>query len=236
MWFITNNDVESVAENEVWDPAKGGYKEDGGDRLGNWLVGMLSGGSDRKGEIDALVKAKYVKNLQEDYGNRIDKYGNVAGMETISDSMLSTLTPEQLDRKLLNNQATKDARSSVVESYGLNPDEFVGMTDAASIKGKGLRLYNQAQKQEAKDNITEQRIYNEGLNEREQIRNDRIRAENRADNAQARTENLEFRRDNMNLNHTRLARQDAIAAKDLRDKNIMMLLTGFQNVAQNFTV
>ena len=246
-WFITGNDVENVAKNEVYDPATGGYKEDGGDRFSNWLVGMLSGGSDRKGEIDALTRAAHVKKLQTEFGSDIDKYGKVQGMETINDDSLSKLTSAQLKRKIDNNKETKTALNYASEVYGIDPSEFAGMTDGSTIKGKAAKLYKDAEvdkvetkrktlRDEAADDLKELRVYEEGKTNRENIRNDRITAENRALQAQQRTADLELRRDNMNMQYAQMARRDRMDAKDRKDKNIMLLMQGLAGIATGFTV
>ena len=247
MWGLFGLDAESVAKNEVYDPTTGGYKEDTGDRLGNWIVGGLSGGSDRKAEIDKLLKAAHVKKLQTDYGKAIDKYGKVQGMETINADSLASLDSAQLGRKLNNNKETKDALNYVVEAYGLDPSEFAGVTDASTIRGKGASLYKEAEvskaeerrqklKTEAETKLKGERIYQEGLTERANIRNDRITADNRALDAQQRTADLELRRDNMNMNYAQMARRDRMDAKDRKDKNIMMLMQGLMGITKSFTI
>jgi hypothetical protein len=247
MWGLFGLDAESVAKNEVYDPTTGGYKEDIGDRLGNWIVGGLSGGSDRKAEIDKLTKAAHVKKLQTDYGTAIDKYGKVQGMETINADSLASLDSAQLGRKLNNNKETKDALSYVSETYGLDPSEFAGVTDASTIRGRGAKEYKDAEvekveqqrlklKGEAETKLKSDRIYQEGLTTRQNERLDRKDAQAALLRSQEKSDALELRRDNMNMNYATMARRDRMDAKDRKDKNIMMLMQGLAGIATGFTV
>ncbi len=258
MWGLFGLDVESVAKNEVYDPSTGGYKEDVGDRLGNWIVGGLSGGSDRKAEIDKLTKAAHVKKLQDNYGSAIDKYGKVQGMETINKDSLARLDSAQLDRKLNNNKETKDALSYVSETYGIDPSSFAGVTDAATIKGKGAKQYQKAEEQkaetkrlkllqEAEGRLAESRQYEAGLRadtrkHEAQLRSEDRRLQMERDSrqdlirAEERKDNLELRRDNMNLEYARLAQADRQKAADRKDKAIMMLMQGLGNLGTAFTI
>ena len=247
MWGLFGLDAESVAKNEVYDPTTGGYKEDIGDRFGNWVVGGLSGGSDRKAEIDKLTKAAHVKKLQTDYGTAIDKYGKVQGMETINADSLASLDSAQLGRKLNNNKETKDALSYVSETYGLDPSEFDGVTDASTIRGRGAKNYKDAEvekveqkrqllKTEAETKLSSDRIYQEGLTTRQNERLDRKDAQAALLRSQEKGDALELRRDEMNLNYARMARQDRNDMKDRKEKNIMMLMQGLTGIATGFTV
>lgn len=139
-WGLVNLDVDSVAEKEVYDPKTGRYKEDVGDRLGNWVVGMLSGGSDRRGQIDEKVQERYLDKLEDDFGEELDKYGNVHGYSRIGREELKSLSEAQLKREIAKRKATKDARSNVIEQYSLDPNKFLDITDPAKILGRGARL------------------------------------------------------------------------------------------------
>lgn len=261
-WGLFGLDVENVAKNEVWDPTKGGYKEDVGDRFGNWIVGALSGGSDRKAEIDALVKAAHIKNLEDTYGADIDKYGTVQGMETISRDDLAKLDSAELNRKLLRNKSTKDALSYVTEAYGIDPSEFAGITDPATIKGKGAKQYNknqenkgetkyQQRRQESKDDsaallkeqnsradalLRAQNNRQDFLLEQQNLRADRRDAQARLDRLENRRMTADTNRMSMQLEYDRMAQNDLYRQQDKKDKALMMLLQGLGNLGAAFTI
>tara|TARA_B100001093_G_C26764093_1_gene987062 strand:+ start:428 stop:1153 length:726 start_codon:yes stop_codon:yes gene_type:complete len=240
VWSIVGLDVENVAKNEVWDPSKGSYKEDPGDRFGNWLVGMLSGGSDRKGEIDKLVKEAHIKRLEDKSGGRIDKYGNVQGMKPITRDDLSKLDQAQLTRKLDNNKETKDALNFVAENYGIDPTEFIEITDPSTIRGRGARQFRKNEEEDAENKfnrrLQQQTSREDFLAGQANLRQDKRDERARLDRLENRRMTMETNRQTMQLEYARMAQNDRNRLQDKRDKALMLLIQGLGGVANAFNL
>jgi len=131
MWDYLGLTPEKIAEDETWDPIKGKRTRDTGDKVGDAVMGFLTG-TDYAKEVQKHTKTNHVDHLTKYYSDRIKKTKGLEGYDDIGD--LSKLSAEKLDQELKNREATRNARSTFkVKTGGTDADLDLTVTDPGTI-------------------------------------------------------------------------------------------------------
>jgi len=128
---------EQVAENETWDPKKGKRTKDLGDRVGDGILSVLTG-TNYGERVQEATKGQYLENMEDLYGDRINKTKNVTGYQSIGD--LTRLTDRKINQELENREKTQAARSQAAVTTGLSRDNFLESTDPGTILASATKL------------------------------------------------------------------------------------------------
>ena len=213
---------EQVAERELqdYDVKKGARDVTFGDQIGDGIMSLLTG-KDYAKEVAQKTKDLYVDGLKDRAGARLDRTRNVAGYENLTDGQLASMSDNQLNAALEDREATKAARSLAAATTGLDRGQFLAATDAGEIKALAAKYVKDEADKKTKDaeNKADQRYYDD-RRDRLMDRQDARRAENRR----------------YELEIMRLQQADKQKAQDRRDRMIMTLMSGLNNLGQAFTI
>jgi hypothetical protein len=184
-----------------------------GDRVGDLLTGQGS-------VIDAGVRTKYVNDLKETYGNRIDRV-----LKALPN--LSTTNPDALKitdstiGKVLDDKLTALEADAAERSTAINLVRSKGYGDEIGTKTTD-QLYqfmgdkSRAKEKETKDETREiRRLENAINNRRLDIQQSQLTGQQAYENR-------------------RLDMQDARDARSARDKQLMMIIQGLNAFGQGF--
>lgn len=213
---------EQVAERELqdYDAKKGARDVTFGDQIGDGIMSLLTG-KDYAKEVAQKTKDLYVDGLKEKAGARLDRTRDVVGYENLTDGQLASMTHNQLKAALDDRAATKDARSFIAAQTGLDRGQFLATTDPGEIKALGAKyVKDEADKKEQKAETKEENRYIDLRRDQLMDRQDARRSENRR----------------YELEVMRLQQADKLKAQERRDRMIMTLMSGLQNLGQAFTI
>ena len=184
-----------------------------GDRVGDLLTGQGS-------VIDAGVRTKYVNDLKETYGNRIDRVLKaLPNLSTtnpdalkITDSTIGKVLDDKLTA-LEADAAERSAAINLVRSKGYG-DEIGSKTTDQLYQFMGDK--SRAKEKETKDETREiRRLENAINNRRLDIQQSQLTGQQAYENR-------------------RLDMQDARDARSARDKQLMMIIQGLNAFGQGF--
>jgi hypothetical protein len=235
--------IEKNAERELlsYNPRTGQREKDLGDYLGDFFLRTGS-------ELDKATKDAYVRNLEDNYGTNIRRYGNVVGGEDVSN--LSSLSAEQLNRRLLANKELKSARSQAGAETGRDITEFQNLNTAEAVRARASKLIKDELDEKVRKKETKEKSrYDESIRYRDdqnnlmeeirqQTRTDQLGREkqgelNRLQDRQLSAQNNQMM---MQLEYARMSQADRQRTADRRDQAIMALLSGLGNLGAAFTV
>ena len=240
--------VEENAEREysTYKPGKG-RKKDLGDHIGDFLTG-------RGAAIDRAVEQEHVNRLKKAYGTTVGELNaqpnvNIGPLTKDTDS---TVLEQQIAVAKPKAQAYKDmkldaARNNVIIDPTKITDAATGYAHInAEVKAEKERERLKL-KREAEEKLASDRIYTEGLAERQNaradaredrmlLREDRKDERARLDRLEERKMNMELRGDEMKFKYAQLAQQDKMARQDKKDRAMMALIQGLGNLGAAFTI
>ena len=139
---------EQIAEGESWDPKKGKRTKDLGDRVGDGIMSVLTG-TNYGERVQEATKGQYLENMQDLYGDRINKTKNVTGYQSIGN--LTRLTDRKINQELENREKTQAARSKAAATTGLSRDNFLESTDPGTILASATKLVKDEKDQKERD-------------------------------------------------------------------------------------
>jgi len=128
---------EQIAEGESWDPKKGKRTKDLGDRFGDGIMSVLTG-TNYGERVQEATKGQYLENMEDLYGDRINKTKGVVGYDDIGD--LSRLTDRKIEQELKNRELTQAARSKAAATTGMDRSNFLSDTDPGTILASATKL------------------------------------------------------------------------------------------------
>lgn len=230
-------DVAHNAEREYADYKAGkGRKKDWGDRFGDWITG-------RGSAIDKAVEDLHVEKLTDRYGTdlaEVNAQPNVSIKPITKDTKRNTLQ-QQIDVAKPKAQAYKDMMTqAAVNGVVIDPTKITNPE-------AGYALIVGEKEKKAEEKLTKERGYQKSLvdaaNKRadgiaEVARQDRLARENlaRMDNLTLRQDNRRSENRRYELEIMRMQQADKLKAQDRRDRMIMTLMAGLNNLGQAFTI
>ena len=217
---------EQIAENESWDPKKGKRTKDLGDRVGDGVMSLLTG-TNYGERVQEATKGQYLENMEDLYGDRINKTRGVAGYDDIGD--LSRLTARKIEQELRNREATKRARSSRRAATGeTKADLDLTVIDPDAITAGGTKYLKdeQAAKVRKAENKDERRY-------RDSQDLLLMNMENNQANLRA---DRELRRDQQAYENRRLDLQEARADRRDRQAAIQQMMAGLAQMGASIAI
>ena len=171
-------------------------------------------------EVQKYARNQYVENMEDLYGDRLNKTRNVPGFEPIGD--LSRLTERKIQEQLRNREATRSARSARVAATGENRNDLdPTVTDPGTIRAGGTRYL----KDERKDEVR-----------RQERRSDDLLLLQMDQNNRQSDRQFQLQMAQNDYNNRRLDMQDARAERRDRQAMIMQLMKGLAQMGQGIAI
>lgn len=229
--------VEENAEREYADYKAGkGRKKDLGDYLGDFLTG-------RGSRIDRAVEDLHVEKLTDEYGIAVDELNaqpNVKIDPITKDTKRNKLA-QQISVATPKAQAYKDMMTqAALAGVTIDPTKITNPE-----AGYALIVSEKEKKADRKRDAERgyQRSLVDAANARADSKEAIARQDRLAREKLARMDNLTLRQDNLRaenrryeLDLLRMKQADKQKAQDRRDRMIMTLMSGLQNLGQAFTI
>ena len=217
---------EQVAENETWDPKKGKRTKDLGDRVGDGIMSVLTG-SNYGQRVQEATKGQYLENMEDLYGDRINKTQGVAGYDGIGD--LTRLTDKKIEQELENREATKRARAGRKALTGeTDGDLDLSVIDPDTITAGATKYV----KDEKEAKVTKA----ENKDERRYRDSQDLIALQFAHSAADRQADREYRRDQQAYQNRKLDLQEARLDRKDRQAAIQQMMAGLAQMGASIAI
>ena len=233
---------------EAADPNRGGLGAFNA-AFGNSAEKFAAG---RELDADGQIKANWKDRLfghsteeltEEYYKSRERQLRNdprVQALQAEGGSVGVTTTGAQIVKRTNDLNRLKEARTAAnvagfPEASQLDDPDAIY---AAITKGtkREAKTTKENDRDYAQSLVTDTREYNKGLLETENLRQERRDARARLDRLEERRSTAEINRMNMQLEYARMAQNDLYRQQDKKDKALMLLIQGLQNLGTGFTI
>ena len=208
---------EQIAKGETWSPTDGERTRDGGDKIGDKVMSILTG-TDYASEVEKHAKENYRTKMTRRFGDDIKDVEGVAGYKPIGD--LTKLEPDQIQREIDRRTGTRNARSSYRALTGEDFEDTT-VTDPGTIKSSATRALNDQQRVER---------------ERQEGRADNLLMMQMLQNNRQSDRQFQLQMAQNEYNNRRLDMQDARAERRDRQAMIMQLMKGLAQMGQGIAI
>tara|TARA_R100001443_G_scaffold78948_1_gene86144 strand:- start:581 stop:1336 length:756 start_codon:yes stop_codon:yes gene_type:complete len=246
--WMPGADKASIVERELANQDINATRDGFADRVGAWNwqddIGAWMAGTDKE-EVLRLATEKANKDLE----SKLRPQAN-ANAEALGGVLKPTYTGvdgktlEELEAELARDadrgrtlESTR-AKSPTLKVSGIDPNATSGQILALGGKANTDEADRRTEK-ERDERIAELR-YQEGRTDdrykAEVLRAERADARARLDRLSARRDTADMNRMNMQLEYARMAQNDLYRQQDKKDKALMLLIQGLQNLGTGFTI